>query len=190
VLFFDSDADDVWLENVFDQHVEPPALRAFDTQPVKGGKDAVVDLTAAIKKGNVTGYPEGVWVKSFSVEDLSGNAVEFHIKYKVVTITADVLLPLLAAIADTSDVQKMADVAAAAAAAAAAPRESATPGVPSVCAPAAAPAAPNAAAHESTWALLGLVLLWLLLSTVVLSTASKVLAALQVTPHASALVAD
>lgn len=190
MLFFDSDADDVWLENVFDQHVEPPALRAFDTQPVKGGKDAVVDLTAAIKKGNVTGYPEGVWVKSFSVEDLSGNAVEFHIKYKVVTITADVLLPLLAAIADTSDVQKMADVAAAAAAAAAAPRESATPGVPSVCAPAAAPAAPNAAAHESTWALLGLVLLWLLLSTVVLSTASKVLAALQVTPHASALVTD
>jgi hypothetical protein len=189
VLFFDSDADDVWLENVFDQHVEPPALRAFDTQPVKGGKDAVVDLTAAIKKGNVTGYPEGVWVKSFSVEDLSGNAVEFHIKYKVVTITADVLLPLLAAIADTSDVQEMGDVAAAAAAAAAAPRESATPGVPSVCAAAAA-AGPSAAAHESTWALLGLVLLWLLLSTVVLSTASKVLAALQVTPHASALVAD
>lgn len=177
MLFSDFQTDEVWLENVFDQQIEPPALRATDYQPVKGGKDAAVDLTPNIKKGNVTGYDQNIWVKSFSVADASGNSAEFHVKYKVVTIDASALLPLLSAIDDPAEAQELAELANSAASASRGLFGSSSPS--SSCAPGDALAAPSIA-HEPFWALFGLVLLWLLLSTAVFSTISKVCAALQV----------
>jgi len=179
VLFSDFQTDEVWLENVFDQQIEPPALRATDYQPVKGGKDAAVDLTPNIKKGNVTGYDQNIWVKSFSVADASGNSAEFHVKYKVVTIDASALLPLLPACIDdpAEEEEELAELANSAASASRGLFGSSSPS--SSCAPGDALAAPSIA-HEPFWALFGLVLLWLLLSTAVFSTISKVRAALQV----------
>ena len=177
MLFSDFQTDEVWLENVFDQQIEPPALRATDYQPVKGGKDAAVDLTPNIKKGNVTGYDQNIWVKSFSVADASGNSAEFHVKYKVVTLDASALLPLLSAIDDPAEAQELAELANSAASASRGLFGSSSPS--SSCAPGDALAAPSIA-HEPFWALFGLVLLWLLLSTAVFSTISKVCAALQV----------
>ena len=177
MLFSDFQTDEVWLENVFDQQIELPALRATDYQPVKGsGEDAAIDLTPNIKKGNVTGYDQNIWVKSFTVSDASGNSADFHIKYKVVTIDASALLPLLSALDDPLEAKKMAELAASAASRGLFGSSSSS----SSCVPGDAATADPSTAHEATWALVGLILLWLLLSTAVFSTISKICAALQV----------